>query len=606
MPEIHFKIVGDKLLVWFEFDAGLRRKFKTIPESLGKQFNMTENAWQFPIESAEKLVEYIAVPDYIIDEGKKIISAKNKPNFTIKVGCSISKLIKNGNFAFTTEKVDLFCSFDIESARFSDFYRQGLWDGRYHLFDKRNYCFPSGILQNIIEGLEDEDYTYEIIEPDYAPRGQINCELQNISLRDYQNDAICGALRYKRGLIQIPTGGGKSAVIAGIIQAYGLKTLLFVHTTDLLYQSYYNLKNYLKGIKIGMIGDGIIDIGDVTVCTIQSIANKVSYVDGIFADETVDLSLEYLEDDIIYIKAEKPTNITRDMVKSLLEDTPLLILDETQIAPCVSFYKIAMTSNARYRFGLSATLHREDGFDLKMEAAIGERFYKITASELIEKGYLVKPHIKFIKLPMKSYPRKATYQQVYKDYIVDNDERNTIIAGLAENEISNERQILILVTQKRHLQLLYKKLPKSEFIWGAKSSDERKDILDRFRNKKFQVLIATGVGDVGLDLPIASCLILAGGGKSSIKAIQRIGRVIRLSDQCPNCHSYDIEIRNINEQCICRRCNHKFNYRGKQDAVIYDFIDNTGKFLYQHYLKRREQYQSEPAYEITEHKIGYS
>lgn len=70
----------------------------------------------------------------------------------------------------------------------------------------------------------------------------------------------------------------------------------------------------------------------------------------------------------------------------------------------------------------------------------------------------------------------------------------------------------------------------------------------------------------GLDLPILDCLILAGGGRSSTRAFQRVGRVLRL-------------------------------YKGKKRAIVFDFEDAT-PMLNRHAQVRRKLYQQEPAWEI--------
>lgn len=70
----------------------------------------------------------------------------------------------------------------------------------------------------------------------------------------------------------------------------------------------------------------------------------------------------------------------------------------------------------------------------------------------------------------------------------------------------------------------------------------------------------------GLDVPILDCLILAGGGRSSTRAFQRIGRVLRL-------------------------------YEGKERAIAFDFEDYT-PMLRRHSKIRKKLYLQEPKWEI--------
>jgi len=87
--------------------------------------------------------------------------------------------------------------------------------------------------------------------------------------------------------------------------------------------------------------------------------------------------------------------------------------------------------------------------------------------------------------------------------------------------------------------------------------------------------VASVVYDQGVDLPMLDSLILAGSGKSSGRALQRLGRVIR-------------------------------PYPGKKDAVVVDFIDNA-KYLLNHTAARIDIYRTEAGFKIKlPKKKGYN
>ena len=104
------------------------------------------------------------------------------------------------------------------------------------------------------------------------------------------------------------------------------------------------------------------------------------------------------------------------------------------------------------------------------------------------------------------------------------------------------------------------------FRSGSVEIEEREKIFDQVRNGQIKVLIGSTIADTGLSISNLSTLILAGGGKSSIKAFQRIGRVLRLSP-------------------------------GKTKATVYDFIDHT-PILKRHSEMRMELYKLEPEWRI--------
>jgi len=84
-----------------------------------------------------------------------------------------------------------------------------------------------------------------------------------------------------------------------------------------------------------------------------------------------------------------------------------------------------------------------------------------------------------------------------------------------------------------------------------------------FNEGNYKVAIISQVGDEGLNLPNCNAMILAGGGKSRIKVLQRLGRVIRRKDRALN-HSY-----------------------------IIDFIDNTHVYLRSQSYSRKKIYEEE-------------
>jgi superfamily II DNA or RNA helicase len=108
----------------------------------------------------------------------------------------------------------------------------------------------------------------------------------------------------------------------------------------------------------------------------------------------------------------------------------------------------------------------------------------INASFLIRKGILVKPTIYFVHTS-KKLPADINYAEAYKQGIVLNEERNTMIANIAKNMTLQGRQVLILVKNIEHGNLLEALITDSVFLHGSKSARARKTHIQDMRDKKY-------------------------------------------------------------------------------------------------------------------------
>jgi superfamily II DNA or RNA helicase len=297
-------------------------------------------------------------------------------------------------------------------------------------------------------------------------------------------------------------------------------------------------------------------------------------------------SVEYIDDvDYVYdISVEDNHNfIANGVVVSNCHHIPANTVSE------VSRY----CKNAYYRIGVSATPWRDAGDDLLIEATLAKRKPEnnINASKLIQLGYLVPCSIYFV--PIKEVFKGKNYHKLYNDAIVNNKVRNEAIIKIAKKmKETKDMTTLILIQRIEHgealMAELVKQFPKSaniitveddktgkqvairvkniEFLSGKDDAIRRKAVIQAAKEKKVDILIGSTIADEGLDIPSLDCLILAGGGKSSTRAFQRVGRVLRL-------------------------------YPGKERAIIFDFEDHTPTLL-RHAKVRKKLYLQEPEWEI--------
>ncbi len=428
------------------------------------------------------------------------------------------------------------------------------WDGRVRLFDKKT--FPVGLLK-MVTGLLDkknERYTVEDLR-DHSQGEELKIIDPKFRARDYQEEVVRVALEQKSGVIRMCTGSGKTSVIAMIAAKFNVKTIVYVIGKELLFQMKETVERLL-GIKCGIIGDGICDISEqINICTIWSAARAF------------DLKASILDSDV---KPDKEISIENKLkIKKLVKEARMFILDECQYAGSSSLQMLSkLSESSRFRFLLSGTPWREMGDDILIEAVSGPKIYDLPATTLINRGILVPPKIYFINVPRKRVIGK-TYNEVYSNYIVNNEERNNLIVSAAESLIEKGRKVLILISKVEHGHILHDLLSdkyRVDSLNGSDSSDARMNAIKMMREGSLDVLIASKIFDQGIDIPELDALILAGSGKSSARALQRIGRVIR-------------------------------SYPSKKWANVIEFWDNA-KYLDEHSKARLKIYRSEPAFQI--------
>ncbi len=455
------------------------------------------------------------------------------------------------------------CSYQVDGAEHMQLVKSGRWDGWKRLYHKGSKKFPTGLLDRVL-GVFREFGEIPVVqyEDNDQPRVRFTTSGQ-YQLRDYQLETVGHALDARRGMIQIATGGGKTLVAAQLILELGYYTLFMVHTKDLLYQAKDVFSDFFGEHMVGQIGDGIVAPGPITVATIQTVARVLG----------VEYEKYFYDDDEDWQEDMPIDQYRQQLIVNTIRAAGLVIMDEChRVAAPTATDVLQSISGAHYRFGLSASPWRDDGADLALEAVFGHTIVKISATELYDRGYLVRPIIRMRSVPEAFYGKGVKYATVYKDYVVENDERNLLGIEAAEDMIGRGLQTLILVRHISHGKSIQADLADRgialPFLSGSDNSDTRNYILAQLRDNLLPGLISTTIADEGLDIRPLAGLVLLGGGKSSTRALQRIGRVLR-------------------------------PYPGKAHAEVVDFSD-AAKFLAQHSARRYQMYRNEPAWIVTD------
>jgi len=171
-------------------------------------------------------------------------------------------------------------SFRVPGAIHTKLYKQRKWDGRRHLYRRRDgQAFFSGLISIVLKVLKYHHVEYQLLDGRKKPEPNL-LDLSfhasdDFEERGYQTLAREQAIKKGRGIIKIATGGGKTYTTSSIIGA--LQTVPFnfyVTTTDLLEQAHEVLSETLK-VPIGKVGGGEFDLQNINVCTVQTAVKSV-------------------------------------------------------------------------------------------------------------------------------------------------------------------------------------------------------------------------------------------------------------------------------------------------------------------------------------------
>ena len=480
----------EKLIVKFKFNQKNLDIIRSIPN---RKWVQEKKHWIIDSVFGQDLVDII--------KDNNIIKIRLVDNKWYLIG-----IISNG----ILDEIDNACSYEHPDSLYMQRHLSYTWDGIVHLFNKKSRSFPVGLIEIIKKILG--FYKIKYIIEDYKIKHCLFKIKNCIKLRDYQAQVVKNAIESGRCIIPLPVGSGKTLCAIALACYYNKPTIFLCPTKEILYQTIDSFKRFIiDDIKIGIIGDGYIDAGHITIATYQSISSAIKH--------------------------------NKKEIMDYLDSVEVMIADECHHVSSDTFYQIAMRIPAKIRIGLTATPMRTDNTELKFIAAIGKCISAPKTTCLIEQGWLVPADIKIFKLPRnKTIKFSDTYSEIYDKYILCNEVRNNIIKRIADIMIEHGRKVLILVSRIKHGDILKNMIEPSDFIYSA--SQERKKIYEEMRIGKRKCVIATQIFDEGVDLLAVDCIIIVGGGKSPIKTIQRIGRGLRC-------------------------------FKDKRNTIIIDFIDNA-------------------------------
>jgi superfamily II DNA or RNA helicase len=377
-----------------------------------------------------------------------------------------------------------------------------------------------------------------------------------IEPRDYQQEALSAWQDNDRqGSVVLPTGSGKTFLAVQAIADAGVSTLVVVPTIDLMNQWHATLTNAFGNQLpegVGVLGGGDHNVTDITVTTYDSAYRYINEYGDQFG---------------------------------------LLVVDEVHHLPAPTYQQIPEMTIAPYRLGLTATYERADGKHEELEELLGLVVYREAVDELAGE-YLSEYETIHLSVELTSNEQEQYNEeyQIYRDYVDSHDfdlwkedgyqeflkrtsydpqgrraliakQRAERIARTAEKKVDTLDNLLkrhyddrtIIFTANNEFAYEISKEFVVPCITHQTGTEERTEILERFRTGEYSMLATSQVLDEGIDVPSANVGIILSGSASKRQYAQRLGRILRPTDDRQPARLYEIITEDTMETYVSER-----------------------------------------------------
>jgi DNA repair protein RadD len=352
-------------------------------------------------------------------------------------------------------------------------------------------------------------------------------------LRDYQQTAVDNALKYFRkerapAVVVLPTGAGKSLVIAELARIAKGRVLVLAHVKELVEQNHEKYVSY--GLEAGIFSAslGKKDWGQKAIFgSVQSIARAP---DEFFNDFSL------LVIDECHRVADDGATQYQEVIQKLGARNPNL---------CI----LGLTATP-YRLGLGWIYERAQTGEVKTEQP---RFFKQCVFELpltymIKHRYLTVP-VK-VDIPVTSYDFSELsesgrmYTAAEVEEILKSQKRLTplIINNIIDITERYHRQgVMIFSASVRHAEEILSYLPEGQarLVVGDTEMVDRNQTIADFKARKFKYLVNVSVLTTGFDAPHVDVIAILRPTESNSLYQQIVGRGLRLAPDKKDCYILD-------------------------------------------------------------------
>lgn len=411
------------------------------------------------------------------------------------------------------------------------------------------------------------------------------------TLRPYQSDSVKAVIHYFRkqsapAVIVLPTGAGKSLVIAELARIARGRVLVLTHVKELVEQNHQKYESY--GLKASIFSAGL-DRKEteqqVVFASVQSMANSLSKFHEQFSLLVIDECHRVPDDE---------NSAYRRVIKHLQDVNPQI--------------KILGLTATPYRLGLGwiYRYHTRGQVRSEQKRFFRDCIFELPIRYLLDENFLTEP--KIIDMAVQGYDfsqLKPTISGRYTEADLDNviNKSNRVTPMIIEQVIEyahTRKGVMIFASTVNHAKeiLTYLNGQSAAMIIGDTPLDERERIISEFKAEKIKFLVNVSVLTTGFDAPHIDLIAILRPTESVSLYQQIVGRGLRLHAGKKDClvldyagNSFDLYQPEVGDPkpdsdseiitVPCPACGFNNNFWGK--------LDSAG-FLIEHYGRRCQGY----------------
>jgi len=333
---------------------------------------------------------------------------------------------------------------------------------------------------------------------------------KTFSLRKYQQDAVDSAIKFFssqrnfNAIEVLPTGAGKSLVIANTVKNIEGNTLIFQPSKEILEQNLCKIRSYGFDASVYSASLGSKNISKITLATIGSVVRTPEQFTG-FKNVIIDechlvnskggMYKEFLDaigqPKVLGLTAT-PYRLSTDgfggsILKFLTRTRPRVFDEMIYYCQCRELYDEGFWSPLKY--------YQVSGFDSSMIAP------NSTGAEYDDESV--------------------------KRYYTEIDFATRLLDVAQRLKNANRRGVLIFTRFIDESRFVVQNVPGAVIITGETPSKERADIISKFKSGQIPVVCNVGVLTTGFDYPELDTVLIARPTMSLALYYQMIGRAVR-------------------------------------------------------------------------------